>query len=193
MSWLLIALGAIASVVTKPKPYKPSAEYIRINKELEKQKYIILEPKIIDLRKKLPTSYTTYDERLKAINKWNDYYKKRNEYLNSKGYNMSTTSDLSIQMTCDGYDDVVTQLGIRSRYPNPKFANLLELKLPSDYSTEEERLQAIKAWNYYYKDYYRTHNKSTNVDLAVCMDYDGYGDVAVKLGIEWYKNYDWIK
>lgn len=104
MSWLLIALGAIVSVATKPKPYKPSAEHIRINKELEKHRKFLLEPKIIDLRKKLPTSYTTEEERLQAIKAWNDYYQAREPH--------GLAPSLSCVMTLDGYEDVAIKLGI---------------------------------------------------------------------------------
>lgn len=104
MSWLLIALGTIASVVTKPKPYKPSAEYIRINKELEKHRKFLLEPKTINLREILPTNFTTEEERLQAIKAWNDYYQAREPH--------GLAPSLSCVMMFDGYEDVAIKLGI---------------------------------------------------------------------------------
>lgn len=104
MSWILMALGTIVSVVTKPKPYKPSAEYIRINKELEKQRQFLLEPKTINLREILPTDYITEEERLQAIKAWNNYYKAREPH--------GLIINLKCKMVSDGYEDIADKLGI---------------------------------------------------------------------------------
>lgn len=97
MSWLLIALGAVVSAATKPKPYKPSAIYLANKAAFEGKQ-------TINLREILPTDYTTEEERLRAIKAWNDYYQEKDPY--------HSPPVLSTRMTIDGYNDVAVKLGI---------------------------------------------------------------------------------
>lgn len=103
MSWLLIALGAVVSAVTKPKPYTPSADYIRITKALEDEQNRYYEPQRINLREILPTDYTTEEERQECIKAWKDYYKKIRP----------NAITLSCSMYIDGYNDVVNGFKIK--------------------------------------------------------------------------------
>ena len=103
MSWVMIAIGALASCMGKSKPYTPSAESVKLNKELGKKIDLILEPTRINLRKKLPTSYTTEEERQECIRLWKNYYRKARP----------NAMYLSYAMCVDGYDDVVNKLKIK--------------------------------------------------------------------------------
>ena len=103
MSWTMLIIGAIASICTKPKPYKPSADYIRITKALEDERNRYYEPQKINLREILPTDYTTEEERQECIKAWKDYYKKiRPNAIN-----------LSCSMCIDGYNAVVNRFKIK--------------------------------------------------------------------------------
>ena len=83
-------------LINRDKMYMSEKEFMR---NVRNGKYYL--PDEPDLRKILPTSYTTEEERIAAIKAWADYYEKNGERFG-----------FACKMINDGYNDVVNKLKI---------------------------------------------------------------------------------